>query len=361
VSICTRKGGVVTAGFPIADLRPLEGTLVVDLSQQLPGPFATLLLRTLGARVVKVEPPDGDVARRIDPEMFRRMAADKELVTIDLKSDAGRAELHELVAGADVFVEGFRPGVTARLGADWPALRALNPGLVYCSLSGYGAAGPLVERPGHDINYLALAAGLPEGLLDGEALIRVPWVDLAAGTNAALTILAALMQRGKTGEGRHLEIAMLDAATVWSGAKLPRPGAEGAYGVFESADGARVAVAVLEADQWRRLATAFGWEDWLEDPAFADHDGRRAEAARVTERLREAVAARPLIDLLAAAREHDVAISAVNDQAGAAADPQLAERGIYLGLDGWRPLGPVAGALPFADLAETPSEDVREP
>lgn len=333
-----------------APLRPLEGATVIDLSQQLPGPFATLLLRTLGARVLKVEPPAGDAARRIDPEMFRRMAADKELVTLDLKADADRAELHRLVAGADVFVEGFRPGVAARLAADWDTLRKLNPRLVYCSLSGYGASGPLADRPGHDVNYLALAAGLAAGPLDGEALIRVPWVDLAAGTDAALLILAALMQARSSGEGRRLEVAMLDAAAIWAGAKPPRPGGEGAYGVFLTADAERVAVAVLEAEQWARLCRAFGWEDWLRDPGLADHDDRRARHAEVTARLREAIAARPAAVLARLAGEFDVAISAVNDAAAAAADPQLAARDLFRDGTAWRPLGPAAALVPFATV-----------
>ena len=153
--------------------------------------------------------------------MFARLSAGKEIVVLDLKRDEDRERLHDLVAGADIFCEGFRPGVVERLGADWETLSAINPRLVYCSLSGFGSAGPLADRPGHDLNFLALAAGLPAGLSDGEALIRVPWVDLAAGTNAALTIVAALLDRSATGAGRRLDVAMLDAAAVWSAVKLP--------------------------------------------------------------------------------------------------------------------------------------------
>ncbi|MEZ5076786.1 MAG: CaiB/BaiF CoA-transferase family protein [Solirubrobacterales bacterium] len=332
-------------------LRPLEGSLVVDLSQQLPGPFATLLLRALGAHVVKVEPPGGETGLRVDPELYRRVTADKEVVTLDLKSAAGREELHALVAAADVFVEGFRPGVVARLGADWETLSALNPDLVYCSISGYGAAGPLVASPGHDLNYLALSGGLPDGLPDGEALIRVPWVDLATATNAALTILAAIMERRQGAAGRHLEIAMLDAAAIWSAAKPPRPGAEGSYGVFASADGERLAVSVLEQDMWERLCAALGWSDWLEDPGFADNDARRARAARIETRLREAIAARPVAELLALAERHDLPISKVNGLAEAAADPQLRERGLFPAPDAWGVLGQLAETLPFKQAA----------
>jgi crotonobetainyl-CoA:carnitine CoA-transferase CaiB-like acyl-CoA transferase len=330
-----------------AELQPLAGRTVVDLSQQLPGPFATLLLRSLGARVIKVEPPGGDPAREIDPPMFARMAADKEVRVLDLKSAAGRAELHEMAAAADVFFEGFRPGVAERLGAGWDTLSALNPGLVYCSLSGYGSDGPLAATPGHDINFLALAGGLPVPAPPGEALIRVPWVDLAAGTNAALAIVAALLERERSGRGRRLDVAMLDAAAVWSNAKAPRPGGEGAYGVFETADGERVAVAVLEEEMWRRLCAAFGWEEWLADPEFADHEARRASAERITTRLRADLAARPLGEIVELAARHDLGISRVNEPAEGAANPQLRARDIYPDPEHWRPLGAVAARLPL--------------
>ena len=331
----------------MSDWTPLRGTTVVDLSQQLPGPFATLLLRTLGARVIKVEPPAGDPARRIDPPMFARLSAGKEIVVLDLKRDEDRERLHDLVAGADIFCEGFRPGVVERLGADWETLSAINPRLVYCSLSGFGSAGPLADRPGHDLNFLALAAGLPAGLSDGEALIRVPWVDLAAGTNAALTIVAALLDRSATGAGRRLDVAMLDAAAVWSAVKLPREGAEGAYGVFAAADGERVAVSVLEEAMWERLCAAFGWSDWLEDPAMSDHDHRRAHAPQIAARLTQEIAARPAGEIVELATRHDVAISRVNRIEEAVADPQIAARDLFPDAAHWRPLGPTGPATPL--------------
>lgn len=343
----------------MTDWTPLGGVTVIDCSQQLPGPFSTLLLATLGARVIKVEPPAGDPAREIDPPMFERVNAGKQCVRLDLKADADRARLHELVAAGDVFVEGFRPGVTARLAADWETLSAINPRLVYCSISGFGATGPLASRPGHDVNFLALAAGLPAGLTSGEALIRVPWVDLAAGTNAALTIVAALHERDRSGRGRHLELAMLDAATAWAAAKQPRPGAEGAYGVFASADGRRVAAAVLEGAMWRRLCQAFGWSDWLADETMDDHDGRRARAAQVSERLAAELAARTADEVGALALEHDLALTPVNEPDEAARDPQIATRGLFADGRRWRALGPAGRALELAD-ASTPAVDARQ-
>lgn len=337
----------------MSDWSPLSGVTVVDLSQQLPGPFATLLLAALGARVIKIEPPQGDASRYIDPPMLARVGAGKEILVVDLKTEAGRGRLHELVADADVFFEGFRPGVVERLGAGWDTLSAINPRLVYCSLSGFGPSGPLASLPAHDLNFLALAAGLPAGLPDSEALIRVPWVDLASGTNAALAIVSALMDRATTGKGRRLEIAMLDAAAVWSAAKLPRDGAEGAYGVFATADGRRVAVAVLEHAMFERMCAAFGWTDWLDEPAMSDHDQRRSRAPEITDRLRGAIASRPAQEIAELATRHDLGITIVNEIAEAFADPQIAARDIFPDAEHWRPFGPVGRALRL-DLSSPP-------
>lgn len=329
----------------MSEFSPLEHVRVVDVSQQLPGPFATLLLRSLGAHVVKVEPPAGDPARRIDPPMYARMSAGKEVIHLDLKTEPDRARLHGLVREADAFVEGFRPGVASRLGADWETLSALNPQLIYCSLSGFGASGPLADRPGHDLNFLALAAGLASGLSDGEALIRVPWVDLAAGTNAALAIVAALVGRGPGGQGHRLEMALLDAAVTWSTAKLPREGAEGAYGVFGTADGKRVAVAVMEEAMWERLCRSLDWTDWLADPSMSDHDVRRRRAGEITSRLREALSRRRASEIAELAVRHDLGITEVNELDAVMADPQIAARDIFPTPHSWRPLGPVGAAL----------------
>jgi len=333
----------------VSDWTPFAGVKVVDLSQQLPGPFATLLLKTLGATVVHVEPPQGDAGRHVDPPMFRRVNAGKDTVFLDLKTDEGRAELHALVADADVFVEGFRPGVVDRLGADHATLSALNPGLVYCSMSGWGPVGPSALVPGHDLNFLAASGGLPDGLPDGDTLIRVPWVDLASASNAALLISAALQDRARTGRGRRLEVALLDAAAVWSSTKLPRDGSEGAYGVFATADGERVALSVLEGPMWRRLCEAFNWDAWLADPVFDDPTGRRERADEIAAATRDAIGGRTVQELEALATAHDLPLTVVNDTARAQADPQIAARGLFPDPGHWRPLGPSAPAVPVDD------------
>lgn len=331
----------------MSDWQPLRGTKVVDLSQQLPGPFATLLLAALGADVVKVEPPTGDAGRYIDPPMLARVCAGKEVIVLDLKDPAGRQRLHELTRETDVLVEGFRPGVVERLGADWDTLAAINPRLVYCSISGAGPTGPLANVPGHDLNFLALAAGLPRGTPDGEALIRVPWVDLASATNAALTITAALLDRDRTGRGRQIGIAMLDSAAIWAAAKQPRPGMEGTYGVFATADGERVASACLEEPMWVRLCEAFGWEDWAADPGLADHGGRRLRGREIEARLRHDIERLTGAEVTALAERYDLAITAVNDRSGVLEEPQIVERDLFPDADHWRPLGQLGRSLKF--------------
>ncbi len=141
-----------TGGSP-----PLAGLRVLDLSELLPGPYATSLLADLGAEVVKVERPGGDNARAIVPDMVEALNRGKRSICIDLKTEAGRAVLRSLAERSDVLVEGFRPGVTRRLGVDYDSLSALNPRLIYASVSGYGASGPQALRPGHDLNYLSAA------------------------------------------------------------------------------------------------------------------------------------------------------------------------------------------------------------
>jgi crotonobetainyl-CoA:carnitine CoA-transferase CaiB-like acyl-CoA transferase len=333
----------------MSDWRPLDGIKVVDVSQQLPGPFATLLLTALGAEVVKVESPAGDASRSIDPPMFARLCAGKDIVVLDLKDAADRERLHELVKRADVFVEGFRPGVVERLGADWDTLSAINPRLVYCSLSGAGPTGPLATVPGHDLNFLALAAGLPDGLPDGEALIRIPWVDLAAGTNAALMITAALLHCARTGQGKRLEIAMLDAAAIWAATKQPRPGAEGTYGVFATADGERVASACLEEAMWNGLCEAFGWTDYAADPELRDHDARRRRGREIEARLRRNIEALTAAEVTALAERHDLAITAVIDSSDVLVQPQIVERDLFPDADHWRPLGRTGRSLKIDD------------
>jgi crotonobetainyl-CoA:carnitine CoA-transferase CaiB-like acyl-CoA transferase len=324
--------------LPFSNLRRilvLEGAVVLDLSLQLPGPYATMLLRGLGARVIKVEPPTGDPARHIDPPMFRQVNAGKELLALDLKQPAGREVIYRLVEHADAFIEGFRPGVVNRLGVDYERLRTHNPRLVYCSLSGFGQTGPYARIPGHDLNYLAVGGGAIQDEAIGQHSIGIPMVDLAAGSTAALLMVAGMWEASRTGQGRFLDVAMLDAAVVWSFVKLPptdiEAGApEPTYGVFPASDGERIAVAVLEDPMWQRLCTAFGWDDWLNRPELAEYRSRQQHGHAIAERLRGTLLTRPAAEWLEIAAQYDLPVTPVRTHTQVPDDPQVAARQLFL-------------------------------
>ena len=207
-------------GAECKTLRPmatalLAGLRVLDLSIWRPGPYATSLLVTLGADVLKVEPPGGDPMRHY-AGLFESINAGKRSVVLDLKDDAGRDRALALADQADVLVEGFRPGVMARLGMDEATVRRRNPALVYCSISGYGQEDERAALPGHDVNYQAWAGALtPEG--GTAALPRLPSADLASGLTAAFGICAAVIGRAISGEGTYLDVAMTDVMATWTG------------------------------------------------------------------------------------------------------------------------------------------------
>lgn len=198
----------------------LDDLTVIDFSQNLPGPYATFMLASWGAEVIKVEPPRGDPGRFVRP-FFSMINRGKKSVVLDLREEDDRDALVTLVREADVLVEGFRPGVMARLGFDYQRCRALNPRLVYCSISAFGQAGPLRDLPGHDLNLQAMGgvAHLERGRDEVPRGAALPIADLSTSLAATTGILGALYAREKSGEGTHLDIAMADTAfsfaNVW--------------------------------------------------------------------------------------------------------------------------------------------------
>lgn len=234
----------------------LEGMRILDAGIWRPVPHATQLLADLGAEVLKIEPPGGDPMRTF-PDIFRDVASHKRSIVLDLRSDSGRARALELAAHADVFCEGWRPGVADRLGVGYEALRAVNPSIIYCSVSGYGQTGALTDLPGHDVNYQALAGAMARpNAPDDVSIPRVPIADLAAATVAALAISAAWANRLRTGEGERIDVAMTDVVASWIGPRSgnaikgrtePSRGSTG-YGVFRCADGGWLALGVIAED-----------------------------------------------------------------------------------------------------------------
>lgn len=309
----------LTIDWPAVGLRgPLAGMNILDLSQQLPGPYATVLLAGLGATVIKVEPPHGDAARHLDATMFANVNAGKSSIALDLKNVDDRKAFYAGVEDAHIVVEGFRPGVVGRLGVDYDTLRAINPDLLYCSISAYGQNGPLASHPAHDISLQALAGAIaPTGGLDR---IGVPWVDLATGTTAALAIVSAW----HAGGGGYLDMSMLDAALAWSSIKPEAIRAvEPTYGTVSTSDGA-VVIALLEDAMWMRLCRGLGWTDWENDPGLAEYAQRRLAAQRIRVRLEERFGSLSTAEISAIAEQYDLPIHPFG--ASADADVQIRSR-----------------------------------
>jgi crotonobetainyl-CoA:carnitine CoA-transferase CaiB-like acyl-CoA transferase len=245
----------------------LDGMRVLDAGIWRPVPHATQLLADLGAEVLKLEPPRHDPMRTF-PDIFRDVASHKKSVVVDLQTLEGRTRALELAARADVFCEGWRPGVADRLGVGYEHVKAVNPQIIYCSVSGYGQGGALTARPGHDVNYQALAGAiLRANQRDEPAIPKVPIADLAAATVAALAICAAWANRLRTGEGEYIDVAMTDVVASWIGPRSgnaiegrdePTRGSTG-YGVFRCADGGFLALGVIAEDHfWKSVCDGLG-------------------------------------------------------------------------------------------------------
>ena len=321
----------------------LTGVRVLDLSIWRPGPYATQLLVEMGADVVKVEPPGGD-PMRVFPALFAVLNAGKRSAAVDLKTDAGRAAVLERARDADAVVEGYRPGVVARLGVDAAGVHRVNPSVVYCSISGYGKHGPLTDVPGHDVNYQAWAGILePRSDEEGPVVARPPIADLAGGAYAALAVCAALVRRVRTGEGETIDVSMTDVLASWTGAVPPLTLPDGqpvgggvpGYGTFATADGGWVALGVISEDHlWAKLMAALG----LDDAGALSFPERLALTRQLNDRITEAIAARPRDELVKALGEAGAPVSPVLSQAEMLDAEQFRQRGMVTSAPTGEPL-----------------------
>jgi alpha-methylacyl-CoA racemase len=324
---------------------PLVGIRVLDFTTLLPGPMATLLLAEAGAEVIKIEHPAGENMRRFKPSwgkesvMFAMLNRGKKSVAADLKDSRVRDHVHALAKTADVVVEQFRPGVMDRLGLGYDALKAVNPRLIYCAITGYGQSGPRSTRAGHDLNYigdaglLALSSGPPGHRTVPPALIA----DIAGGSYpAVMNILLAIRQRDATGEGTFIDVSMTECVfpfLYWAiGAGLgsgawPEDGGDRLtggsprYHLYETRDGKIAAVAALEQKFWESFTAAIGLA-----PDFIDDErDPRATIARVTEIIagKTAVEWEPIFD------KADCCCSIVQDIRAALDDPHFKARGLF--------------------------------
>ncbi len=264
----------------------LDGIRVLDLSQYLPGPLASQMLADMGADVIKVEPPHGDPLMAMDPltggpdgdAYYKAVNAGKSVLRMDLKSAQGREGFEALLANADVLLESYRPGVMARLGFAPDVLKALNPKLICCALSGYGQHGPKSGEGGHDINYIALSGGLSvSGTAETPVAGWPPAADHTGALNAVNAILAALIGCQRTGKGAYLDVAMADTFMAWQpwgltgqlhGSGMTRQGnllngGAACYRVYALAGGDFITLGALEAKFWANFCNAAGRPDWI--------------------------------------------------------------------------------------------------
>lgn len=327
---------------------PLQGIRILDLTRLLPGGLCSMVLSDLGAEVVKVEaPPVGDYARAREPHRssldstttsitFAGLNRGKRSVTIDLKDPVGLADFIELVRSADVVLESFRPGVMNRLGIDHAVLASHNPGIITCSISGWGQSGPLAQAAGHDINYLAALGllsftGAPDEV---PALSGMQIADSSGGLLATIAILAALRQRDQTGTGQSIDVSLahssllmaaMTGSVALAGVPVPRredglwSGGVICYQTYRCADG-WVAIGALEEKFWSTWCRAAGCPD-LQDERYA-RTGSGAHA-----RMIEIFAARDRESWRAFAAEHDCCVTVVDGLAEAFGSDLVRERG----------------------------------
>ena len=334
----------------------LSGIRVLDLSLQLPGPYCTMMMADYGADVVKIDEPSPRVRNPFAAEepgtgpVDRYLNRGKRSMTINLKTEEGKAIFRKLAAGADVVLEGFRPGVVMRLGVDYETLSAGNPRLVYCSVSGYGQTGPMRDAAGHDINYISYAGVLGAcGRMGAPpTLPPVQIGDLFGGAMMALSgILMALLERDRTGKGRRIDVSMTDgalsmlslhAAAALAGEIAPERGNMMLTGMFQCyeayrcADGGYVSIGPLEAWFWKELVEALGRPDLAGGQYALGEEGERVKAE-----LSRAFAEKTRDEWVHAFSRKDVCLSPVLSIGEALSHPNTASRRMVLDVES--PLG----------------------
>ena len=311
---------------------PLAGIRVVDFSMFVPGPFASAILADLGAGVIKVEPPRGDPGRAYVPVQFKTENRNKRSLAVDLKKPDSAAVVERLVKQADIVIEGFRPGVAERLGIDYQNLKKHNAKIIYCSISGYGQTGPWRERPGHDVNYVAAAGGLafPGQWLKAPARSSLPIADMSGGSFAAIAVLSALHERDRSGKGAHLDLSLFEAAFFLAAMRHsldpqvdPRAHIFPVNDVFETADGKRLTLGIIEEHFWQnfvRCVPGFGEE------IFSTDAKRRAHGDLLSKKLSEVMRTKTAPQWVELLEANDVPVDLCLTPAQSAETVQLKER-----------------------------------
>jgi len=328
----------------------LHGLRVLDMTQVLSGPFCTQILADLGADVIKLESPQGDLARAMQPHFigddsvyFVALNRNKRSVAVDLKKPEGVDLVRRLIARCDVVVENNRPGVLERLGLNAAALRAASPRLIWCAISGFGQDGPYRDKPAYDMIVQALSGAMSLTGEPGRAPVRagIPIGDIAAGMYATIAVLAALNRRHATGQGETIDISMLDchaAMLTYQAAYFLHsgqgPGRQGSghdsipvYRVFTGGDGNDFVLCALSEGNWLSLCRVLG-KPLNADPRFATGRDRFDNRLALWAVLEQEFNARPAADWVALLGAESIPVATVNSLAEMAADPQIRHRGM---------------------------------
>jgi len=339
---------------------PLDGVRVLDLTQFLAGPYCTQILGDLGAEIIKIEPPTGDSSRSVPPHYIAGDSAyylstnrNKQTAVLDLRDDADREVLQDLLRTCDIVVENYRPGVMDRLGFTYESISAMRPEIVWCSISGFGQDGPYRDRPAYDMIVQALSGGMSlTGERDGKPVrAGVPLGDLAAGMYGVIGILAALDRRRRTGEGDYVDIAMLDcqvsmlsyqAAYHLHSGVVPGPQGRGhdaipTYRCFTAGDGIDVAVTANTERMWVSLCEVLERPELVADPRFGTPGDRLRSRDVLEPILEDAFLARSADEWVVMLEDAGIPVAPVNTLDRALRDPQVRHRGMVLELSGDAP------------------------
>jgi len=339
----------------------LSGIRVLDLSRLLPGPFATLYLAQLGAEVIKIEEPRGGDYARLTPDLFEQLNRGKKSVTLDLAHPHGQSVARQLAAQCDVLLENFKFGDLDRYGLGYPQLRSANPGLVYCSVTGFGHSGPYRERPGYDLmiqgmgGLMSITGERDDRPGGGPQKAGIPIADLITGMYASIAVCAALTHRAKTGIGQHLDLALLDslvavlsnqAANYLATGEAPaRLGNDHPnivpYQAFNTADGSLI-LACGNDNLFRKFCEVVGCLPLASDARFASNGKRVENRAELSRILSEVMVRRGTRDWIGALEAAGVPCGPINDLAQVFSEPQAIARGLKFELP-----HPRAGKVPL--------------
>jgi len=337
-------------------MQPLEGIRIADFSHVMAGPYASHLLHLLGAEVIKVESPErGDAMRyygydrRYDgmSPAFVGVNAGKKSIVLNLKKQSAVSAAKRLIETSDVVLENFRPGVIKRLGLGYDVCKSLNPGIVYCSVSGYGQTGPMRDWPAID-NIVQATSGMMSlsGESDGEWMrVGFPAVDTITGQLAAFAILAALFRHQTTGEGDYIDVAMLDASLAFmtsavvpflvTGKTMPRTGNTGysgqpTTGLFTGSDGRQISLGVVQQGQFEALARHLDREDWLDDPRYETPDLRLTNSQELKIELAAVIMTRTAEEWESSMSDASIPCGMVRDVGEAVSFPHLENRNLKI-------------------------------